>query len=299
MTTTRAATTDDDGRRRRGRRRRRRRGRGRGAERSPTSEARQRRDAEGERAPTRQGDAERGRPTATAAATARREARTRGAARRSRATPRPRARRRSASARREAQRGSANAERSAQRQQRRQSADRGDGDRRTGADRRRPQRDSKAIGTVARDRDGRAAAAAADVHRARVARSVPITEVVKEGDEVIVQISKEPIGTKGARVTSHVSLPGPLRRVPADGRSRRHLEAHRLGARARAAARGDRGAEAAAGRAHRAHGRRGPDQEGRSRPTSATWSSSGRTCREEARGRARRRPCSTPSSTSC
>jgi ribonuclease G len=37
---------------------------------------------------------------------------------------------------------------------------------------------------------------------------VPITDVVKEGDEVIVQISKEPIGTKGARVTSHVSLPG-------------------------------------------------------------------------------------------
>src|SRR5690606_27023892 len=43
---------------------------------------------------------------------------------------------------------------------------------------------------------------------ARVSRSVPITDVVKEGDQVIVQISKEPIGTKGARVTSHVSLPG-------------------------------------------------------------------------------------------
>lgn len=42
----------------------------------------------------------------------------------------------------------------------------------------------------------------------RVSRSVPITEVVKEGNEVVVQISKEPIGTKGARVTSHVSLPG-------------------------------------------------------------------------------------------
>jgi ribonuclease G len=42
----------------------------------------------------------------------------------------------------------------------------------------------------------------------RVSRSVPITEVVKEGDQVIVQVSKEPIGTKGARVTSHVSLPG-------------------------------------------------------------------------------------------
>ena len=42
----------------------------------------------------------------------------------------------------------------------------------------------------------------------RVSRSVPITEVVKEGDAVIVQITKEPIGTKGARVSSHVSLPG-------------------------------------------------------------------------------------------
>ncbi len=42
----------------------------------------------------------------------------------------------------------------------------------------------------------------------RVSRSVPITEVVKEGDEVVVQITKEPIGTKGARVSSHVSLPG-------------------------------------------------------------------------------------------
>jgi ribonuclease G len=52
------------------------------------------------------------------------------------------------------------------------------------------------------DRGGRSKQAS------RVARSVPITEVVKEGDEVIVQISKEPIGTKGARVTSHVSLPG-------------------------------------------------------------------------------------------
>ncbi|HEY3236819.1 MAG TPA: Rne/Rng family ribonuclease [Polyangiaceae bacterium] len=42
----------------------------------------------------------------------------------------------------------------------------------------------------------------------RAARAVPITEVVREGDDVIVQISKEPISTKGARVTSHVSLPG-------------------------------------------------------------------------------------------
>jgi len=51
-------------------------------------------------------------------------------------------------------------------------------------------------------------ASSASKPTSRVSRSVPITEVVKEGDEVIVQISKEPIGTKGARVTSHVSLPG-------------------------------------------------------------------------------------------
>jgi ribonuclease G len=55
------------------------------------------------------------------------------------------------------------------------------------------------------DRGGRSGSAKPAT---RVGRSVPITEVVKEGDEVIVQISKEPIGTKGARVTSHVSLPG-------------------------------------------------------------------------------------------
>jgi ribonuclease G len=42
----------------------------------------------------------------------------------------------------------------------------------------------------------------------RVSRATPIREVVREGQELIVQVSKDPIGTKGARVTSHVSLPG-------------------------------------------------------------------------------------------
>jgi ribonuclease G len=31
---------------------------------------------------------------------------------------------------------------------------------------------------------------------------------VREGQEIIVQVSKDPIGTKGARCTSHISLPG-------------------------------------------------------------------------------------------
>ncbi len=36
----------------------------------------------------------------------------------------------------------------------------------------------------------------------------PIEELLKEGQEVLVQVSKEPIGTKGARITAHISLPG-------------------------------------------------------------------------------------------
>ncbi len=36
----------------------------------------------------------------------------------------------------------------------------------------------------------------------------PIEEKLRRGDEVTVQIAKEPMGTKGARITMHVSLPG-------------------------------------------------------------------------------------------
>ncbi|HSQ65265.1 MAG TPA: Rne/Rng family ribonuclease, partial [Polyangiaceae bacterium] len=42
----------------------------------------------------------------------------------------------------------------------------------------------------------------------RISKSTPIREVVKEGQPIIIQVSKDPIGTKGARCTSHVSLPG-------------------------------------------------------------------------------------------
>jgi ribonuclease G len=35
-----------------------------------------------------------------------------------------------------------------------------------------------------------------------------IRELLREGQEIVVQVSKGPISTKGARVTSHVSLPG-------------------------------------------------------------------------------------------
>jgi ribonuclease G len=42
----------------------------------------------------------------------------------------------------------------------------------------------------------------------RISKTTPIRDVVKEGQEIIVQVSKDPIGTKGARCTSHISLPG-------------------------------------------------------------------------------------------
>ncbi len=35
-----------------------------------------------------------------------------------------------------------------------------------------------------------------------------ISEMLKSGEEIIVQIAKEPLGKKGARITSHVALPG-------------------------------------------------------------------------------------------
>ncbi len=35
-----------------------------------------------------------------------------------------------------------------------------------------------------------------------------ISEMLKAGQEIIVQIAKEPLGKKGARITSHVALPG-------------------------------------------------------------------------------------------
>ena len=37
-----------------------------------------------------------------------------------------------------------------------------------------------------------------------------IDQLLKQGQEVLVQVVKEPLGTKGARITSYVSLPGRL-----------------------------------------------------------------------------------------
>ncbi|MBI3018953.1 MAG: Rne/Rng family ribonuclease [Deltaproteobacteria bacterium] len=47
--------------------------------------------------------------------------------------------------------------------------------------------------------------------RFRVSRYMPppnIADLLKEGQEILVQVTKNPIGTKGARLTMHLSIPG-------------------------------------------------------------------------------------------
>ena len=45
-------------------------------------------------------------------------------------------------------------------------------------------------------------------HRSQPRRTQLISDLLKQGQEIIVQIAKEPLGKKGARITSHVALPG-------------------------------------------------------------------------------------------
>ncbi|MBZ0272251.1 Rne/Rng family ribonuclease [bacterium] len=40
------------------------------------------------------------------------------------------------------------------------------------------------------------------------AGGLPIEELLREGQDLMVQVMKEPLGTKGARLSSHISLPG-------------------------------------------------------------------------------------------
>jgi ribonuclease G len=46
------------------------------------------------------------------------------------------------------------------------------------------------------------------VSRPERSAATSISELLKEGQEIIVQIAKEPLGQKGARITSHIALPG-------------------------------------------------------------------------------------------
>ncbi len=58
-------------------------------------------------------------------------------------------------------------------------------------------------------RGGRRPAPRGRRHAPRHDRKQPaITDLLREGQEILVQIAKEPIAKKGARITSHIALPG-------------------------------------------------------------------------------------------
>jgi ribonuclease G len=84
-----------------------------------------------------------------------------------------------------------------------------DAARETRGDRERGRRDrddrGRRDGREGRDRD-RGGRNGRDEKRAKEPKN--IQDLLKEGQEVIVQVAKDPIGTKGARITSHISLPG-------------------------------------------------------------------------------------------
>ena len=47
-----------------------------------------------------------------------------------------------------------------------------------------------------------------DLPKPSHSRRLPLEKQISRGEELLVQVAKDPLGTKGARVTSHISLPG-------------------------------------------------------------------------------------------
>ncbi|HHY40247.1 MAG TPA: Rne/Rng family ribonuclease, partial [Syntrophaceticus sp.] len=47
-----------------------------------------------------------------------------------------------------------------------------------------------------------------DIRSNNQEKALPIQNLVREGEELLVQVVKEPFGTKGARVTTHLTFPG-------------------------------------------------------------------------------------------
>jgi ribonuclease G len=58
--------------------------------------------------------------------------------------------------------------------------------------------------------DEEADATSSESENYRTAREIktPIQDLIKEGEHLLVQVAKDPLGTKGARITTHISLPG-------------------------------------------------------------------------------------------
>ena len=64
------------------------------------------------------------------------------------------------------------------------------------------------VSDVARDDSEDEENGGGDESDARNRRYPPIQDLIEKGERLLVQASKEPIGTKGPRVTTHISLPG-------------------------------------------------------------------------------------------
>lgn len=69
--------------------------------------------------------------------------------------------------------------------------------------------DSNALASLDAEEEPRPRRRGRNGRNGRNARQVPkIDTLLKEGQEIVVQVAKDPIGTKGARITSHVSIAG-------------------------------------------------------------------------------------------
>jgi len=117
--------------------------------------------------------------------------------------------------------------------------------RRRGGRDRNPQSSAEPVGRPAPEPEVRTAPART-APESRADRPGPsISDLLKEGQEIIVQVAKEPLGQKGARITSHIALPGRFlvymptvdhvgvsRKIPSDeerSRLKRILQSNRTG----------------------------------------------------------------------
>ena len=73
----------------------------------------------------------------------------------------------------------------------------------------------------------------------------PIEEVLRKGQEILAQVSKEPLGSKGARITSFISIPGRYIVYMPQSAPHRRVPPHPRRSGARAAARHRQGGAAA------------------------------------------------------
>lgn len=96
-------------------------------------------------------------------------------------------------------------QRSGRRNRRRRGGDRG-GDR--GSDRSSRNQEQQPAAVPEVEKQAQVEEPPVTPHRMERPPAPSITDLLKEGQEILVQIAKEPLGQKGARITSHIALPG-------------------------------------------------------------------------------------------